>query len=52
MNRKSGMFKLILKKISQIASSGIKVHVRINIDRENIGENFELNSILEEILEI
>ncbi len=47
INQRAGIFNRILKKISTVAAAGITVHIRLNIDRENMEEIFELIEILE-----
>lgn len=48
VNQRAGIFNRILKKIATVANSGITVHVRLNVDRENMEEIFELMTLLEE----
>ena len=48
INLRAGIFNRILKKIAVVANAGITVHIRLNIDRENMAEIFELIKILEE----
>ena len=47
VNQSAGIFNRILKKISLVAAAGITVHIRLNIDRENMNEIFDLLEILE-----
>jgi len=47
-DQRSGIFKRILQKIETVAKADINVHVRLNIDRENMEEMLELLSMLEE----
>lgn len=47
VNQKSGIFNRILKKINTVAEAGIAVHIRLNIDRDNMSGMFELIEILE-----
>lgn len=48
IGQRAGIFNRILKKISTIAAAGVTVHIRLNIDRENMNEIFELIELLEE----
>ena len=48
VNQRTGIFNRILKKIATVANAGITVHIRLNIDRENMNEIFELMELLEE----
>ena len=48
INQRAGIFNRILKKISTVANAGINVHIRLNVDRKNMEEIFELMGILEE----
>ncbi len=47
VNQRSGIFNRILKKIATVADAGITVHIRLNVDRENMEEIFELIELLE-----
>lgn len=47
VNQRAGIFNRILKKISIVANAGITVHIRLNIDRENMTEIFDLIELLE-----
>jgi len=47
VNLRSGIFYRILKKIFFVANAGITVHIRLNIDRENMTEIFDLIELLE-----
>ena len=47
-DQRAGIFMRILKKIETVAKADINVHVRLNIDRENMDEMLELLSMLEE----
>ncbi len=48
VNQRAGIFNRILKKIAIVAESGATVHIRLNIDRNNMEEIFKLIEILEE----
>ena len=48
VNQRAGIFNRILKKISTVANAGVTVHIRLNVDRENMNEIFELMPLLEE----
>ena len=47
VNQRAGIFNRILKKISIVANAGITVHIRLNIDRENMTGIFDLIELLE-----
>lgn len=48
IDQRSGVFNRLLKKISSLAECGIRVHIRLNIDRENCDEIIDLISLLDE----
>lgn len=46
-DQKTGIFARILKKIETVANAGVNVHIRLNIDRENMEELLALIELLE-----
>ena len=48
IDQRRGVFNRLLKKIFVLSECGIKVHIRLNIDRDNSDEILELVSILDE----
>lgn len=48
MDQKTGIFQRVLNKVGLVAAAGIRVHLRLNIDRENMEEILKLLRLLEE----